>query len=94
MMKNEQLENTQKLNQSMVNQDLTNMKLRTMNELQNEFNYKNKFVRKDQVMQQRQNQFQDTVMSPFYQKQNELQYTINKREQDYMTQQEFKEKSA
>eukprot|EP00347_Sterkiella_histriomuscorum_P018534 403345147 len=65
------------------NQDITNMHQYSLQQLNNEYQYRNQFVKKEEIMKNRQQQYQEQVMSPQMHKDFLINHTINKREQDY-----------
>ena len=71
--------------------DIVNMQWNAEREISNEIAYKNKFVRKDNTMKQRQDKYQQYVMSPYMQKQIQMQDTISKNEETYKKSLENKE---
>ena len=53
MMKNEQSSVNKMTNQQIIRDDITNMRMNADREISNEIAYKNKFVKKDDVMKAR-----------------------------------------
>ncbi|CDW74977.1 UNKNOWN [Stylonychia lemnae] len=80
-----------KLGQDFTQEELMLLHMNAQRELNNEEQYRQKFVKKDEVMKNRQQQFQEMVMNQNMHKDFLINQTINQREEDYKKQQEQRE---
>ncbi|TNV82891.1 hypothetical protein FGO68_gene2685 [Halteria grandinella] len=91
-MKQARVNHGQLINQELVKQDISNIQSYAQKELNNMAAYRNQFVHKDELMRQRQGQYQQQVMSPAMQKDMMLDQVISARNEQYLREQEAKER--